>query len=146
MRLPEQLELSMSLMCADLKISTPTIKATRKRYGAYYGQTHTINIGSINLENPVMLKQVLAHELAHHVDRLTNDRSLPGRRSHDRIFYRALLLVIDRSYGDRSAYPWKWEYRSLLAWARKDRYTQQCQCQNVMTSCGWSAETPWPSE
>lgn len=121
--LPKELREQMILACTELKITTPSVKVTHRRYGCYRPTQQLINLGQINLKNPDMLKQVFVHELAHHVDRMTNtDRN--GRRSHDRKFYSCLLWCIDRFYGDRSAYPWRWEYRSIMSWARSAGYTK----------------------
>lgn len=123
-QLIQELNHTMKNLCTELGISTPTVMANRRRFGCYYPQKQRINLGQKNLKDPAMLKQVFVHELAHHVDHQVNKedwaplRRMRTRKSHDRKFYRTLLLVIDKFYALRSDYPWQWEYVTLLNWAR----------------------------
>ena len=112
-------------VCSELGVSVPTVKTSRRRAGCYWVLTQTINLGQQNLKNPAMLKQVFVHELTHHIDHQVNkadwDQLRFGKRirsSHDRAFYRTLLIVVDKFYGNRSEYPWRWEYRTISKWAK----------------------------
>jgi hypothetical protein len=126
---------TMKVYCAELGISVPSVMTSRRRGGCYYVSKQTINLGQINLKDPAMLKQVFVHELAHHVDHQVNaqvweDRkwrriARSSRSSHDRTFYKLLLGVIDTYYGDRTAYPWKWEYKTIGNWARWAGYSTE---------------------
>jgi len=115
----------MTELCDELGISKPSIKTSSRKYGCYWPSRQIINLGQINLKNDDMFKQVFIHEFTHHVDHQLNagewrDRThgRRTRRSHDRKFYKLLLRVIDKFYGDRSVYPWRWEYKTLADWAR----------------------------
>jgi hypothetical protein len=130
-------------LCAELNIPVPSVKTSRRRAGCYYVTHQTINLGQQNLQNTDMLKQVFVHELAHHVDHQVNAsvwedrkwRRIPAstRTSHDRTFYKLLLTVIDKFYETRAEYPWRWEYKTIAAWARYGGISNQTKVSKAWT-------------
>jgi len=114
-------------VCDQAGIELPLIAFTSRRRGCYKpkrtGGEIVISQQSA-LEDKGYTKYVLCHEMAHHVDYLKNmaasyPRRAEDRKSHDRIFFKTLLEVIQVFFGDVAEYPWWREYPSLRTWARQ---------------------------
>jgi hypothetical protein len=57
--------------------------------------------------------------------KIASGAGLPGQAGHPMIGPFIILGVIDKYYGDRTAYPWKWEYKTIGNWARWAGYSTE---------------------